>query len=181
VTSPRAPRCGILSDEDEAAEIVARFADRLGMWQGYPLIDAIALALAARDTTTAGLRAEVERLRAEVERLRALEADAERARVQAEMWSYYKAFVWANGAGSITELVVQRDEARAAVEAERAAVVAWLRARSICIGEDHRNTTDGPVCWAEVVLLGAANAIERGEHRAPKPPENDPPKTPSGA
>ena len=58
---------------------------------------------------------------AEVERLRALEADAERARVKADLWSYYQAFVAANGAGSIPELVVQRDEARA----EAATMRAW--------------------------------------------------------
>jgi hypothetical protein len=62
---------------------------------------------------------------------------------------------------------VERLRAEAAKEraAERAAVVAWLRARSISIGEDHHNTTDDSVCWAEVALLGAANAIESGEHR----------------
>ena len=95
---------------------------------------------------------EARALVAEVERLRALEADAERALVKAERWNYYEAFVKANGAGSITELVTQRDEARteaatmrawaekaAAAEnanaedarKERAAVVACLRARSI--------------------------------------------------
>jgi hypothetical protein len=51
-----------------------------------------------------------------VERLRAVEADAERARVKADLWSYYEAFVSANGAEGITQLVVQRDEARAEVE-----------------------------------------------------------------
>ena len=92
----------------EAAEIVAHFADRLGMWQGYPLIDAIALALAARGTTTAGLRAEVERLRGEV-------------------------------------------------TAERAAVVAWLRAEV-----DDDDNAGGPLAC---ILAYAAKAIERGEHR----------------
>jgi hypothetical protein len=108
---------------------------------------------------------EARALVAEVERLRALEADAERARVKADLWSYYEAFVAANGAGSITELVVQRDAARAeaammrawaeeAAEAEnanaddarreRAAVVAWLR-------------DDG--------FPGIADHIERGGHR----------------
>ena len=64
---------------------------------------------------------EARALVAEVERLRALEADAERALVKAELWSYYEAFVAANGAGSITELVTQRDEARA----EAATMRAW--------------------------------------------------------
>lgn len=68
---------------------------------------------------------------AEVERLRALEADAERAQVKADLWSYYEAFVEANGAGSITELVVQRDEAATmrawAEEAARADLVRVLR------------------------------------------------------
>ena len=64
---------------------------------------------------------EARALVAEVERLRALEADAERARVKADLWSYYEAFVAANGAGSITELVVQRDAARA----EAATMRAW--------------------------------------------------------
>ena len=89
---------------------------------------------------------------AEIERLRALEADAERARVKADLWNYYAAFVAANGAGSITELVVQRDEARAAVEAERAAVVAWLREH----GDQRRATL--------------ADRIERGEHRREEKP-----------
>ena len=80
---------------------------------------------------------------AEVERLRALEFDAERALVKAELWNYYEAFVAAR-AGSITELVVQRDEARAEIAAERAAVVAWLRDEEYHI---------------------LALAIERGEHR----------------
>ena len=88
---------------------------------------------------------------AEVERLRALEADAERALVKAELWSYYEAFVKANGAASITELVVQRDEARAAVEAERAAVVAWLRTKS-----DE---------WSCGMLDDVSGFIESGEHR----------------
>ena len=96
---------------------------------------------------------------AEVERLRALEADAERALVKAELWNYYAAFVAANGAGSITELVVQRDEARAAVGAERAAVVAWLREQRAygtdeLLGQGFRN-----VCGI------LSDAIERGEHR----------------
>lgn len=52
----------------------------------------------------------------EVGRLRAVESDAERARVKADLWSYYEAFVLANGAEGITQLVVQRDEARAEVE-----------------------------------------------------------------
>ena len=114
---------------------------------------------------------------AEVERLRALEADAERARVKAELWNYYEAFVAANGAGSITELVVQRDEARVeaatmrqwaeeAAEAEnanaddarkeRAAGVAWLR-----------GVADDPETFVEeaTLLRYTSNAIERGEHR----------------
>ncbi len=77
-------------------------------------------ALLARARLTAGHGApvllppaEALALVAEVERLRALEADAERARVKADLWSYYEALVAANGAGSITELVVQRDAARA--------------------------------------------------------------------
>jgi len=111
----------------------------------------------------------------EVERLRALEADAERARVKADLWSYYEAFVTANGAGSITELVVQRDAARAeaatmrswAEEAakaenanaddarrERAAVVAWLRENEGYVR---------PVAWE--ILSAAADCIESGAHR----------------
>jgi hypothetical protein len=112
---------------------------------------------------------------AEVERLRALEADAERARVKAELWSYYEAFVAANEAASITELVVQRDEARAeaaemrawAEEAaraenenvedarrERVDVVAWLRAESrVVLGDAKR------------LLAWASTQVERGEHR----------------
>ena len=90
---------------------------------------------------------------AEVERLRALEADAERALVKAELWNYYEAFVAANGAASITELVVQRDEARAEIAAERAAVVAWLR-REVDDDAD-----------SACILAYAANAIERVEHR----------------
>ena len=96
-------------------------------------------------------------IRAEVERLRALEADAERVLVKAELWNYYAAFVQANGAGSITELVVQRDEARAAVGAERTAVVAWLR--------DEVDDDDNSEGLFACVLAYAANAIERGEHR----------------
>ena len=85
----------------------------------------------------------------------ALVAEVERLRVERAEWA---------------RLLVEakKEGARSAVAeraAERAAVVAWLRARSICIGEDHHNTTDDPVCWAEVALRGAANAIERGEHR----------------
>jgi hypothetical protein len=60
--------------------------------------------------------ADFDALVAEVERLRAVEADAERARVKADLWSYYEALVQANGAEGITQLVVQRDEARAEVE-----------------------------------------------------------------
>lgn len=100
----------------------------------------------ARDDAFSALAA----LLAEIERLRALEADAERALVKAECWNYYEAFVAANGAGSITELVVQRDEARAAVGAERAAVVAWLR--------------DNEAAW-HMRTWQVADAIERGEHR----------------
>ena len=99
---------------------------------------------------------------AEIERLRALEADAERALVKAELWNYYAAFVAANGAGSITELVVQRDEARAAVAAERAAVVAWLRAQVKTWMESY--TTDWLFHRAHC-LADTADAIERGEHR----------------
>jgi hypothetical protein len=91
-----------------------------------------------------------------VKRLRALEADAERARVKADLWSYYEAFVTANGAGSITELVVQRDEARAeAARKERAAVVAWLNNAADTVYYD---CCCGPVA-------ACADAIERGEHR----------------
>ena len=96
---------------------------------------------------------EARALVAEVERLRALEADAERALVKAELWNYYEAFVAANGAASITELVVQRDEARAEIAAERAAVVAWLR-REVDDDAD-----------SACILAYAANAIERVEHR----------------
>jgi phosphopantetheinyl transferase len=120
---------------------------------------------------------EARALVAEVERLRALEADAERARVKADLWSYYEAFVPANGAGSITELVVQRDAARAeaatmrqwaaeAAEAEnanaddarheRAAVVAYLR-----------EVADAPETYVDeaIALRGASASIERGAHR----------------
>jgi hypothetical protein len=98
---------------------------------------------------------------AEIERLRALEADAERVRVKAELWNYYAAFVAANGAGSITELVVQRDEARAAVGAERAAVVAWLRARGVEI----ENWPPGGRNEISLTYDIIADNIERGEHR----------------
>ena len=91
---------------------------------------------------------------AEIERLRALEADAERARVKADLWNYYEAFVKANGAGSITDLVVQRDEARAAVGAERAAVATYLRG----LADDYG------VC-IDLSLAEQADIIERGEHR----------------
>lgn len=115
---------------------------------------------------------------AEVERLRAVEADAERVRVKAEMWNYYEAFVTANGAGSITELVVQRDEAREEAHAmrlwaeeaaraenanaedakhERAAVVAWLREDAEILLQRYDRTC------AHVEDLAAQ--IERGEHR----------------
>jgi phosphopantetheinyl transferase len=105
---------------------------------------------------TPGERVEHTALVAEVERLRALEADAERARVKADLWSYYEAFVTANGAGSITELVVQRDEARAeAARKERAAVVAWLNNAADTVYYD---CCCGPVA-------ACADAIERGEHR----------------
>ena len=63
------------------------------------------------------LTSEVLRLRGDEERLRAVEADAARGRVKAELWSSYEAFVAANGAGSITELVIQRAEARAEMDA----------------------------------------------------------------
>jgi phosphopantetheinyl transferase len=120
-------------------------------------------ALLARARLTAGYcapvllpPAEALALVAEVERLRALEADAERARVKADLWSYYEAFVTANGAGSITELVVQRDEARAeAARKERAAVVAWLNNAADTVYYD---CCCGPVA-------ACADAIERGEHR----------------
>jgi hypothetical protein len=48
---------------------------------------------------------------------------------------------------------------------ERAAVVAFLRARSMSMGKDHRAITGDSVCWAEIELVGAAVNIERGEHR----------------
>ena len=119
---------------------------------------------------------------AEVERLRALEADAERVRIKADLWSYYEAFVAANGAESITELVTQRDEARAeaatmrawAEEAakaenenaedakdarrERAAVVAWLR-------ENEATAMDVGFVRRASTLSEVADNIERGEHR----------------
>ena len=126
--------------------------------------------------------ADIGALVAEVDRLRALEADAERVLVKADLWSYYEAFVEANGAGSITELVVQRDEARTeavtmrtwAEEAakaenenaedarrERAAVVAWLR-REVDDDAD-----------SACILAYAAKAIERGEHRPGGYPANN--------
>ena len=107
---------------------------------------------------------------AEVERLHALEADAERARVKADLWNYYEALVSANGAEGITQLVVQRDDARAEVERlrafqnnalhagtdevaeERAAVVAYLRELGAI------NSMLSP-------MKGAADDIENGEHR----------------
>jgi hypothetical protein len=121
---------------------------------------------------------EARALVAEVERLRALEADAERARVKADLWSYYEAFVAANGAGSITELVVQRDAARAeaakmrewaeqAAKAEnanaedarkeRAAVVAWLR--EVSERRFARNEREA------AIVFRLAHEIQRGEHR----------------
>lgn len=65
---PTCAHCGCAEDrcagvvvtpevQREAAESVVGFADRLGMWQGYPLIEAFASALATRDATIAGLRA----------------------------------------------------------------------------------------------------------------------------
>jgi hypothetical protein len=126
---------------------------------------------------------EARALVAEVERLRALEADAERARVKADLWSYYEAFVTANGAGSITELVVQRDAARAeaatmrswAEEAagaenanaedaqkECAAVVAWLR---VYAAPSHSDADNLAVSAPGAATVGRpADAIERGAH-----------------
>lgn len=102
---------------------------------------------------------EARALVAEVERLRALEADAERARVKADLWSYYEAFVAANGAGSITELVVQRDAARA----EAAEMRAWAERAA---GAEHQNSRDleaaGDIldCVREALAAANAEAIE---------------------
>ena len=144
--------------------------------------------LVARATGTgweAAYRQDVAALVAEVERLRALEADAERARVKAELWGYYEAFVTANGAGSIAELVVQRDVARAeaatmrswAEEAaaaenanaedarkERAAVVAWLRAEANAPHPSEAGERALSPSGRGLLLL-AASRIERGAHR----------------
>jgi hypothetical protein len=100
------------------------------------------------------LTSEVLRLRGDEERLRAVEADAERVRVKAELWSYYEAFVAANGAGSITELVIQRDEARTAADTERAAVLAYLRAA-------YAPNTIVPLPDFLAALL---RMVEKGEH-----------------
>jgi cell division protein FtsB len=123
---------------------------------------------------------------AEVERLRAVEADAERARVKADLWSYYKALVQANGAEGITQLVVQRDDARAEVERLRA-WVADLRAHDVSL---HKAAAAGKaeeraavVAWLREVLAEASlplgvsqvfdavvDTIERGEHRREETP-----------
>jgi len=69
---------------------------------------------------------------------------------------------------SLEEVIASLERLRAEVvtlHGERAAVVAFLRARSKALGEDHRNNTDDPVCWAEISLLGAAASIANGEHR----------------
>lgn len=68
---------------------------------------------------------------------------------------------------SLEEVIASLERLRAEVvtlRGERAAVVAFLRARSKALGEDHRNTDD-PVCWAEMSLSAVAVNIERGEHR----------------
>jgi len=62
-----------------------------------------------------------------------------------------------------------------ALRGERAAVVAWLR-------EQRQYGTDALLGHGFATVCNIlADAIERGEHHAPKPPENDPPKTPSRA
>jgi hypothetical protein len=115
---------------------------------------------------------DIERAEREVERLLALEADAERALVKAELWNYYEAFVKANGAGSITELVVQRDEART----EAATMRSWAEEAAKA---ENENAEDAKRERAAVVsyLTGANEArcrfisdevamrIESGEHR----------------
>ena len=109
---------------------------------------------------------------AEVERLRAVEGDAERVRVKAELWNYYEAFVAANGAGSITELVVQRDEARA----EAATMRAWAEKAAAA---ENANAEDAKRERAAVVaclrladdvspydeIAAVIAFIERGAHR----------------
>jgi phosphopantetheinyl transferase len=133
-----------MTDEQEQAEAAATWDQVEAILDGFTVHNPRPGAQRAAD------------LVAEVKRLRALEADAERARVKADLWSYYEAFVTANGAGSITELVVQRDEARAeAARKERAAVVAWLNNAADTVYYD---CCCGPVA-------ACADAIERGEHR----------------
>jgi len=113
---------------------------------------------------------EARALVAEVERLRALEADAERARVKADLWSYYEAFVAANGAGSITELVVQRDAARV----EAATMRAWAEeAAKAENAEDARRERAAVLACLRVAddfspydeIATVIATIERGEHR----------------
>ena len=70
-----------------------------------------------------------------------------------------------NAPADIAALVEEVERLRAEVAAERAAVVAFLRARSMSMGKDHRAITGDSVCWAEIELVGAAVNIERGEHR----------------
>ena len=109
---------------------------------------------------------------AEIERLRALEADAERARVKAERWNYYEAFVKANGAGSITELVTQRDEART----EAATMRAWAEkaaAAENANAEDARKERAAVVACLRLAddvspydeIAAVIAFIERGGHR----------------
>lgn len=73
---------------------------------------------------------------------------------------------------ALEEVIASVERLRAEVltlRGERAAVVAFLRARSMSMGKDHRVITGDSVCWAEISLAGAAADIERGEHRREEP------------
>jgi len=75
------------ADKATARDIVEDFADRLGMWQGYPLIDTIARALAdAREQgVRAGMLAEIATAREQGRREGAEEMRA--AILAADRWS----------------------------------------------------------------------------------------------
>ena len=72
----------------------------------------------------------------------------------------------------------ERDEARAALAAERAAVVAWLRARAVdardhamTINADYGDQSEWAGAWAVPdECADIADAIERGEHLTAKEP-----------
>ena len=75
--------------------------------------------------------------------------------------------------------MLERDEARAALAAERAAVVAWLRARAVdahlhamTINAAYGDRDEWAGAWAALDECTAiADAIERGEHLTPKEPK----------